>query len=209
MKKQITKLFITICFVFGVSMASYAQSENTWSFGPEFGFNFSKFGKDGDATDFNTGVVLGGFLTYSIRDTYAFTGKILYSQKGAKDSDSDTRLHLNYVEVPILFRLFFNREGAIRPNAFIGPSFGFLTGAQGKIGSGDYESINNYKDQYNNFDLGLGAGLGVNIRVANEMYLIFDARYTHGLSDVSKSAGDVNNQAIALTAGLSIGLSVK
>lgn len=209
MKKQFPKLFLTVCFAFGLSMASYAQSQNTWSMGPEFGFNFAKFGKDGDATDFNTGVVLGGFLTYSIRDTYAFTGKILYSQKGAMDSNSDTKLHLNYVEVPILLRLFFNREGNVRPNAFVGPSFGFLAGAQSKVGNGDYESINNYKDSYNNFDLGLGVGLGVNIKVAPEMYLIFDARYTHGLSDISKSAGDVNNQAIAITAGLSIGLSGK
>ena len=208
MKNQILKLSFTICFVAGLSMISFGQSsDKTWSIGPEVGVNFAKFGKDGDQTVFNTGLILGGFLTYSIRNTHAFTTKILFSQKGAKDDASNSQVHLNYVEVPVLFRMFFNRDGGIRPNLFIGPSFGFLTGVKGKLGSGDYESIPNYKDSYNNFDVGASIGLGLNIRVAGEMYFIVDTRYTYGLSDIAKSTANVNNQAFACSAGLSFGLS--
>ena len=49
-------------------------------------------------------------------------------------------------------------------------------------------------------------GAGCNIRILNETYLVFDARYTHGLTDVSKSDGKVNNQSFALTAGVSFGI---
>src|SRR5688572_9122430 len=126
MKKRILKLSLTMCFVAGLSMMSYAQSsEKTWSFGPELGVNFAKFGQDADETDYNSGLVLGGFLTYSILNTHAFTAKILFSQKGAKDEASNTRVHLNYVEVPVVVRMFFNRDGDVRPNIFVGPSFGF------------------------------------------------------------------------------------
>jgi len=208
MKNQLLKLSLTICFVAGLSMISYGQSkEKTWSIGPEAGVNFAKFGKDGDQTVFNTGLILGGFLTYSIRNTHAFTTKILFSQKGAKDEASNSQVHLNYVEVPVLLRVFLNRDGGIRPNLFVGPSFGFLTGVKGKLGNGDYENVPNYKDSYNNFDLGLGIGLGLNIRVAGEMYFIVDTRYTYGLSDIAKSSANVNNNAFACSAGLSFGLS--
>jgi hypothetical protein len=208
MKNQILKLSLAMFFVAGLSAASYGQSsDKTWSIGPELGVNFAKFGKDADDTDYNTGLILGGFLTYSIRNTHAFTAKVLFSQKGAEDESSNTKVHLNYVEVPVVLRVFFNRDGAVRPNVFVGPSFGFLTGVKGKVGDGDYEDVPNYEDTYENFDLGLGFGFGLNVRVANETYFIIDTRYTYGISDIAKSGADVNNQAIAVSAGLSFGLS--
>src|SRR6478609_4724955 len=112
MKKLNLKLSLTLCFIAGISMVSYGQSKDkTWSIGPEVGANFAKFGKDGDQTVYNTGLILGGFLTYSIRNTHAFTTKILFSRKGAKDEASNSQVHLNYVEVPVLLRVFFNRDG--------------------------------------------------------------------------------------------------
>lgn len=207
MKKQIFTVLV-VCFALGSAINSHAQlTGKTWSFGPEVGVNFAKFGRDASDTKSNTGLIAGGFLTYSIQDTYAVTLKVLHSQKGAADESTDSKLHLNYVEVPLLFRFFLNKEGAIRPNAFVGPSFGFLTGVSGKVGDGDYEDVPNFEDSYNKFDAGIGFGLGINFRVANEMYFIIDTRYTYGFSDISKSPADVNNQALAFSAGLSFGLN--
>jgi hypothetical protein len=207
MKIQILKLLFTLCFIAGLSLTSNGQTrDKVWSFGPELGVNFSKFGKDADETDYQTGLIAGGFLTYSILNTHAFTAKILYSQKGARDEASNTNVQLNYIEVPIIWRVFFNREGDVRPNVFAGPSFGFLNGVKVKVADGDFETLDNYEDSFNSFDVGLGLGLGLNIRVGNEVYFIVDTRYTFGFSDLSKSATDVNNQAIAITAGLSFGI---
>jgi hypothetical protein len=213
MKKQIVRISLSAFLAITISIGAFAQgSDRTWSIGPEVGVNFSKWGGDADESDYNTGLLAGGFITYSIRETYGFTAKILFSQKGAagdgfyEGEEGDTKLHLNYIEIPVLARVFFNREGTVRPNVFLGPSFGFLTGAKVKLEDGDYESIDNYDDAFNTFDLGLAAGLGLNIRVAEEMYLIVDARYTYGLSDISIGSGTVNNQAVALSAGLSFGI---
>lgn len=207
MKNQILNMLLGLILVAVLTSETKAQSgEKVWSFGPELGVNFSKFGKDADETDYNTGLLMGGFVTYSIRNTHAFTVKVLYSQKGASDNDNNIKSHLNYIEIPVLARLFFNRDGDIRPNIFVGPSFGFLQSAKVKAGDGDYEDVSNFDNAYNTFDVGLGLGFGMNFRVSQGMYFIMDARYTYGLSDISKSNADVNNQGVALTAGLSFGL---
>lgn len=196
-----------------LSVGAFAQgSDRVWSIGPEVGANFSKWTGDGDDTDYKAGLVAGGFVTYSIRDTYGFTAKILFSQKGAAyttniaGEDVDVKTQLNYIEIPVLARVFFNREGTVRPNVFLGPSLGFLTGAKAKVEDGDYENIDNYDDSFNTFDLGVSAGLGLNIRVAEEMYFVVDARYTYGLSDFAKGSGDAHNNAVAISAGLSFGI---
>lgn len=220
MKKQFLKFLTLSLFAMFLSAAVYAQeSGRVWSIGPEVGVNFSKWGNDADDSDYKAGLVAGGFVTYSIRDTYGFTAKVLFSQKGAAytmtapGEDIDVKSQLNYIEIPVLARLFFNREGTVRPNVFVGPSFGFLTGAKIKVEDGDYENyediddnIDSYKDVYNTFDLGLAAGLGLNIRVSEEMYFIIDARYTYGLTDIAKGGSSINNQAVAVSAGLSFGI---
>jgi hypothetical protein len=207
MKNQIITMLLGAMLITASIQVQAQTKDKVWSLGPELGVNFSKFGMDADETDYNTGLLAGAFLTYSIRNTHAFTIKVLYSQKGAADEDNDVKTHMNYIEVPIVARLFFNRDGAIRPNIFAGPSFGFLHSVKIKEDGGDYENVSNLDDSYNSFDLGLGLGLGLNVKVAEEMYFILDARYTYGLTDFAKSSADVNNQTVAISAGLSIGIS--
>ena len=187
-----------------LSYSSLAQIK-VWSFGPEAGVSISKYGKDASENDFKSGAIGGVFLTYSILNTFAVTTKLLYSQKGASFKSIDTKQTLSYFEVPLIGRFFFNKEGSIRPNFFVGPTFGFLTGATNKVGSNDRVDIPNYENVFNGFDLGITGGLGFNFLISNETYFIIDARYTHGLSDITKANGNVNNGALGLTAGISFG----
>jgi hypothetical protein len=206
MKIQVLKVFLGLTMLLFSSVIVVAQNDKTWSLGPELGVNFSKHGMDADETDYKTGLLAGGFVTYSIRNTHAFTAKVLFSQKGADNRDSDVKSHLNYIEVPVIVRVFFNRDGLIRPNIFGGPSFGFLQKVKIQEGSGDYEDLPDFDDSYNKFDLGIGLGLGLNIKVGKEMYFILDSRYTYGLTDIVKSSADINNQAVSISAGLSFGI---
>ncbi len=192
--------FLTFCMCSNTN----AQTK-VWSFGPEAGVSFSKYGKDAITNDFKSGAIGGVFLTYSILNTFAVTTKLLYSQKGAAFEATDTKQTLNYVEVPVIGRFFLNKEGNFRPNIFVGPSFGFLAGANNKVGSNDRVAIEGYKNTFNNFDFGVTGGLGLNFLISPETYLIIDARYTHGLSDITIANGNVNNSAFGLTAGLSFG----
>lgn len=206
-KNLITLIMSAAAFVGAVILPQQAsaQDDRVWSIGPELGVNLAKFGDDASDSDFKTGILGGGFVTYSIRNTHAFTGKVLFSQKGAKDGNR--KQSMDYVEVPVIVRLFFNRDGAFRPNVFAGPSFGFLTGVRSKVGDGDYEKLKNYSDAYNTFDLGVTAGVGFNYECSPGTRILIDARYTHGLTDISKASNvSIINQAIGITAGISFGI---
>ena len=205
MKKQIIRLSAIVAFLsFTVVLNTIAQNK-TWSVGPEVGVSFSKYGGDAGTNSFKSGAIGGLFLTYSIMNTFALTTKLLYSQKGASFESSDTKQTLNYIEVPVIGRFFLNKEGKFRPNIFVGPSFGFLNGATNKVGSNDRVNIENYETIFNTFDFGVTGGMGFTFLISNETYFIIDARYTQGISDISKSVGDVHNNSFGLTAGISFG----
>lgn len=205
MKKHIIRFMAIGAFLaFALPHNTKAQ-EHIWSLGPEIGANFSKYGHDASG-NVKPGFIGGLSLTYSIENTHALTGKLLFAQKGARINGINQSL--NYIEMPLVGRFFFNREGNFRPNIFIGPSLGILTGATNvKVGENNPTAINNYRDIYRPLDFGVTGGLGLNFLIARETRLLFDARYTHGLTDITKSSGYVNNKAISLTAGVSFGLS--
>jgi hypothetical protein len=115
------------------------------------------------------------------------------------------RQTLNYIEIPVIGRFFLNKEGTLRPNLFVGPSFGFLTGATNKVGGAERTKIDGWENTFNNFDFGVTGGIGFNVLISPETYFIIDGRYTHGLSDVTKAPGVVNNNSLGLTVGLSFG----
>jgi hypothetical protein len=224
MKNLILKVSLLSLFGFMLSIRAFSQeSDWIWNIGAEMGAAFSNHGKDPYEPDYKdseykSGLVAGGFITYS-RDTYAFTGKILLNQKGSKYQNGDVKERLNYIEIPVLARVYFNRKGTIKPNVFIGPSFGILTGAQWKRGDDDYESVENfedndpngdwdsYRDVYRIFDFGVSLGLGLSVKVANETYFIIETRYTHGLSDFKERDGKGNNQNTTVSVGFSFGIS--
>jgi len=205
MKKMMMRWYIGLAVItFGLCQAAHAQ-EKVWSVGPEVGVSVSKYGSDAGTNDLKAGAIGGMFITYSIQNTFGITTKFLYSQKGATFKSSDTRQTLNYIEIPVIGRFFLNKEGTIRPNLFVGPSFGFLTGATNKVGSEERVKIDGWQDTYNDFDFGVTGGIGVNVLIASETYFIIDGRYTHGLSDITKAPGVVNNNSLGLTVGLSFG----
>lgn len=204
--KKLNFILIGLVVLLTLVMSFDTQAQKkVWSIGPEAGISVSSYGMDASSNDSKVGAVAGGFITYSIINTFAITAKLLYYQKGATFPSTDTKQTLHYLEVPVIGRFFLNKEGSFRPNIFLGPSFGFLNGASQKIGTNDRAKVDSYKNVYNNVDVGITGGVGFNFLIANETYFILDARYTHGLSDISKVDGDVNNNSLALTAGLSFG----
>lgn len=198
--------FAIILFFLGAT-TSEAQVAKTWSIGAEVGPSFSRYGGDAENHKFKAGAIAGGFLTYSIVNTFGITGKVLFSQKGTRFSDDGTMVNqtLDYIEVPVIGRFFLNKEGRFRPNVFLGPSFGFLVGVKNKKGEGEAVKVNEaQRDNFSNLDLGITGGLGLNYEFLRETRLLLDARYTHGLSDISEP-GVFNNRSLGVTLGMSFG----
>jgi hypothetical protein len=144
------------------------------------------------------------FVTYSVMSTFGITAKVLYAEKGAEFGDREELL--KYIEVPLMGRFFINREGNFRPNLFVGPSFGILRSVSTRKGTADPVKLTNHETLYNEYDFGVTGGLGLNYRIMRATRLLLDARYTHGLSDITKSPGQINNESISVTFGISFGI---
>ncbi len=207
-KHNILLVALVALFACLLPSMTQAQKAKVWSFGPEAGVTVSKYGNDGASSESKPGLATGLFLTYSIVNTFGITTKLLYYEKGAEFSSLNTKQTLQYVEIPVIGRVFLNREGNVRPNIFFGPSFAFLAGAKNKVG-GDVEKLNSFKNNFNTFDFGLTGGLGCSFRIRNETYFVLDGRYTHGISDISTDNRDINNKSFLVSAGLQFGIDPK
>ena len=151
-----------------------------------------------------TGLVAGAFVTLPITEVFAFQPEVLFSRQGAKVSDSTmtVRTKLDYVQVPLLARI---RTGTRSPLAIVfGPSLGFRTGATLSGPGIPAEATAGYEDQFKGFDFGLAAGAVIDVG-----HLVFDARYTWGLTNILKDSieGEPNtdkakNRVLSLSAGV-------
>jgi hypothetical protein len=202
MKTAIKSMTIAACLTLFAAKV-YGQ-EKVWSIGPEIGVNYSRYGMDADENNHVSGIAGGIFLTYSVVNTFGITGKILYAEKGADWGNREEIL--KYIEVPLLGRFFLNKEGRFRPNLFLGPSFGFLRSVSTRTGTNDPVRIRDFEHTFNKYDLGATAGLGLNYLILRETRLLLDGRYTYGLADITKRPGQINNETITLTFGLSFGI---
>ena len=117
--------------------------------------------------------------------------EIVYSQQGTKSETSniETKLNLDYVNVPVMFQYMF--DNGFRLQA--GPQISFLTRAKAKIGNAELD----VKDDLKSTDFGIGAGIGY---VDPSSGFGVDARYNLGLSNINEdaAAGKAYNRGFQL-----------
>ena len=160
------------------------------------------------------GLTAGAFVTVPVTTVFAFQPEVLYSRQGAKlrQSGSTTRLTLDYIQVPLLARVRTGSQS--RLSVLFGPTLGFKTGAR-QTWSGTFAGDDSgaFDEHTKTFDFGLTAGAGLDVGP-----LVLDARYTWGLTDITKplpnpmpidsatrDSGDTDswkNRALSFSAGL-------
>lgn len=144
--------------------------------------------------------VVGLFATFPPHWGVSLQPEVLYSMKGARlgGDGAPTSLMLDYVEVPMLGRVSMTALGR-RLYVVAGPSFGVRVRARTRTTFTGVTDEIDIGDQLQRFDLGLAAGGGVEFGA-----LVFDARYTFGLTDIDKDKTDAStarNRVLSLTAG--------
>ena len=152
-----------------------AQSVN---FGIKGGLNVYNVHVDDESEyDSKTGLHVGLLGHIHLNKQWALQPELLYSAQGAKFTNSgvETKLKLDYINVPILFQYMF--DNGFRLEA--GPQVGFLVGAKTEANDVSVD----VKDQLKGVDLGLGLGLGY-IHMPSGFGV--DARYNLGLSNISE-----------------------
>ncbi|GAA4507752.1 porin family protein [Hymenobacter ginsengisoli] len=202
MKK--TSLFIALAV--GVASAAQAQSAR---FGVKAGASLTGVtGKDTDGTAYKFGFNGGVMANFAINDMFSIQPEVLYSMKGAKDnSNSDNRINLNYIDVPVLAKVSTGATGLFFE---LGPQIGFLASAKAKTSS----TTTDVKDGYKTVDFGYAAGLGFQ----TEGGAMVGLRYNGGFTNVGKSytystpygtvtadAGNAKNSAFQLYVGFLFG----
>ena len=183
---KILKTTTVILVLLFTSFFSNAQESNL-KFGVKGGVNFSNLSKDNaEDNKMLTGVNLGLFAKLPITNSIAIQPEIYFTTKGSKLTynnvfvDGTANFDLNYIEVPILLVLNVTDNF----NVHIGPYASYLVSSKVKnvsdISFYNFESNIN-SDDFNKFDTGIAAGVGIDMRA-----LSIGLRYNFGLIKVGK-----------------------
>lgn len=196
-------------FVFGSLLAfgpASARSEVT-GFGIKAGTAMSNvFGKDVYDQKFRAGFSYGIFMTYGFGRTFAIQPELLFVMKGSKyvngtglEAYRET-MSLEYVELPILAKVYLPLSRSFRTHVFAGPAPALNIRARVNAsfaGESQQETLDNIMG----VDVGLAAGAGIEVPIRGG-WITFDVRYTAGLMTLSKEADDdIRNGALSFLFG--------
>lgn len=180
------KLLLSLVAVLTITTASAQE----FGWGVKAGVNLaSAVGGDVDGVTSKADFVGGLFVEYKTAGFFAVSLDALYSGQGVKYKDTDARLDLSYLNIPILANFYIGDNFAIK--AGIQP--GFLLGAKVHGGgeSGDVKSL------FTTFDLAIPVGVSYQL----DCGLLFDLRYNIGLTKLGKGDAKEYNSVFALTVG--------
>lgn len=178
----------------------HAQSENvTTEFGIKGGLNMSNLYKN-DADDKNVlfGFNAGLYATLPISDFVAIQPELLFTTRGSEleyDNPGDNqkiKFKLNYIELPLLVRANITKNFNIHAGGYAS----YLVSSK-VTGEGPLEFENEFDtDDFNKFDAGLAAGIGVDFNP-----LSVGLRYNYGLTTIVKdgdNSSDFKNSNLSL-----------
>lgn len=181
-------------FIFFFVLTSTAAYGQTMMLGVRGGVNIANQEWTGTSSktslaniSWRPGVLAGGQFEYQIDDSWVASIQFLYDQKGAHSDQfglangplpGPDDWAISYIEIPLLAKVSFgNREGAVRPYFFAGPSIGFLLS--------NIETHNamtaNITDSTAKIDFSIVAGAGISHTLSSGTMIFLDAGYAFGL----------------------------
>ena len=168
---------VILCLVI-VSLTTLGASSQV-NFGLKAGMNISTLRGDGVGKAKSLiGANVGAFVNIPVSTMFSFQPEVLYSMEGAKEDVLNTKIMLNYVNIPLMLK-YTDASGFFGE---LGPQIGFLTSAKSKINGNTADIKDLYKSV--NFSLGIGAGFNFTSSVGVGL------RYNLGLSNISEDTND-------------------
>ena len=170
------KYFLSVAVA--VFLTAGTVSAQHVNIGAKGGLNLYNIHNDrGPSNDTKIGFHVGLLGHIHLARQLAFQPELVFSLQGAKYTVAgvDTKLNLNYVNVPLLLQYMF--DNGFRLQA--GPQVGFLISAKSGVGDNDTD----VKSSLKTVEFGLGAGMGY-VNPATGFGI--DVRYNLGLSNINE-----------------------
>ena len=175
--------------------------------------NTDNFDNDSHTTKINMGVAFGVGVGYNFTDNLGVSADLLYSLEGDKyeyellGATSELINKYQYFKVPLQFVYNGDPSNTVAFRGKVGPSFNFLTGASVENWDGD-ELIDDTKDSYSSFVLGVALNAGVGINIADNLFLDAGFRADYGLTDAADEDSQPDGAASSnpFTGGIEVGL---
>lgn len=190
MKKKI------VCLAIGIVFACAAVCSAQVTGGVKGGINFANMSLNGGGLTVSPGNrtawTVGAFVDVPVAKQLAFQPEVLYARKGAATSldltdiggtSATATIKLDYIDVPLLFRVDVPTRGTVVPYAYAGPNVGFLLSAKAvATASGGAPQEQDIKSDTRSTDFGIAFGGGVRFG-----RMLLDARYVMGLQNIVDS----------------------
>ncbi len=197
------KFIVLLALMLG---GGYVQAQG---FGLEAGINFGSmtesYGSDLYKFKNHIGIYLGANYEYEISDNMFLHGGLAISQYGGTYTDEDfwTKIKLNYLELPLMFKYAFDMSDQMKGFVIAGPVFAM--GLSGTLSGGyddnfDTEKVKfdgtsgmgHFKPMNNSFRV--GGGLNFN-NFEGGVY------YSMGLSDIAPDVTTIKSSLFSIILG--------
>lgn len=155
---------------------AHAQHNSNVHFGLKGGLNITNLASSPDVNyETKAGFYAGGLTHIHLNKSWALQPEIMYSAQGAQTND--TKVRLNYVNVPLQLQYMFDKGFRIQT----GPQLGVLASATVKQGDNKTDVKESFKTAEFGWTIGASyvgdAGLGI------------DGRYNHGITRINENDG--------------------
>lgn len=178
------------------------------------------------------GYSLGAKAAYNSNSFWGLAAEVNYTKRGQnyKDNwsgnncpggnllDFKRKFNLHYLEVPLLVQFKSQNRGKIKGYGEVGLQIGVLMGAKEKItytGLSEADvDFGSAKDKVKSFDMGLVAGGGAQIEIANSLFLNVGLRTYLGFFDINDGGAlvfvsnndDTYQKSRNFSAGINVGV---
>ena len=195
------KKFFVIAAMMVAALTVNAQNEvGKITLQPKAGINLSTLSEDG--SKMKVGFVGGVEAEYGVAEKFGVAVGALYSMQGSKVENTNLKMLIDYINVPIVAQYYPVKGLAIKTGVQLGIN------VRSKISDGDdsmkLEDFINaaYKVKAEQKSLDISIPVGISYEISN---FVIDARYNFGLTKVVDPYKD-KNRVFQLTVGYKFGL---
>ena len=185
------KFLASALMLLAASTTTFAQNAvGSFSLQPKAGISIADM-TDTQGTTSRIGFVGGLEGEYQASDIFSLSLGVNYSQEGFKMKNSDNKIKLDYINVPILANVYLTKGLAVK----VGVQPGFNVGNSVTV---DGNSMSSSKKDYDGIkSVALSIPVGLSYEISN---VVLDARYNWGVTKAFDGL-DSKNSVFQVTIG--------